>query len=154
MGGVRGDVISLTFMQTSIMEMGRPPAVQNADPAMWVTARQYAGRIVTISNAKIFDEPVFNYTRDFPFLWEEMSLPVSFKHDRAQTESILLQVAGKHTVPIQEMGEENGRRDGTPLFHAKSWCRASVYWRITVNWLELTVRFIVREHGVPMSKTE
>lgn len=36
MGGVRGDVIALTFTQTKIMEMGQPPAVQGADPAMWV----------------------------------------------------------------------------------------------------------------------
>ena len=34
MGGVRGDVIALTFTQTKIMEMGEPPAVQGADPAM------------------------------------------------------------------------------------------------------------------------
>ena len=34
MGGVRGDVIALGFIQTTIMEMGQPPAVQNADPAM------------------------------------------------------------------------------------------------------------------------
>ena len=66
MGGVRGDVIALGFIQTTIMEMGQPPAVQNADPAMWVHSRQYTGRLVTVSNAEIFDEPVYNYTRDFP----------------------------------------------------------------------------------------
>jgi small-conductance mechanosensitive channel len=33
MGGVRGDVIALTFTQTTIMEMGQPPPVQNAEPA-------------------------------------------------------------------------------------------------------------------------
>ena len=33
MGGVRGDVIELGFIKTTIMEMGQPPAVQNADPA-------------------------------------------------------------------------------------------------------------------------
>ena len=49
------------------MEMGQPPAVQNADPAMWVRARQYTGRVVTLTNDKIFDSPVYNYTRDFPF---------------------------------------------------------------------------------------
>ena len=64
MGGVRGDVIALGFIQTTIMEMGQPPPVQNADPAMWVQGRQYTGRIVTVSNAKMFDEPVFNYTRE------------------------------------------------------------------------------------------
>ena len=34
---------------------------------MWVHSRQFTGRIVTVSNEKIFDEPVYNYTRDFPY---------------------------------------------------------------------------------------
>jgi small-conductance mechanosensitive channel len=33
MGGVRGDVIALGFVRTTIMEMGQPPAVQPAEPA-------------------------------------------------------------------------------------------------------------------------
>lgn len=74
MGGVRGDVIALGFMQTTIMEMGQPPPVQSADPAMWVKARQYTGRVVTVSNLEVFDEPVFNYTREFPYLWEEITV--------------------------------------------------------------------------------
>jgi small-conductance mechanosensitive channel len=75
MGGVRGDVIALGFIQTTIMEMGQPPPVQNAEPAIWVQSRQYNGRIVIVSNDKIFDQPVYNYTRDFPYIWEELSLP-------------------------------------------------------------------------------
>ena len=51
MGGVRGDVIALGFIQTTIMEMGQPPAVQGADPAMWVRSRQYTGRVVTTIGA-------------------------------------------------------------------------------------------------------
>ena len=39
MGGVRGDVIRLGFIQTTIMEMGQPPSVQGAEPAMWVRTR-------------------------------------------------------------------------------------------------------------------
>src|SRR5947209_6306115 len=77
MGGVRGDVIGLSFTQTTIMEMGEAPAEQDAPPAMWVRARQYTGRIVTVTNDKIFDEPVYNYTREFPYIWEEMSIPIS-----------------------------------------------------------------------------
>ena len=69
MGGVRGDVIRLGFMQTTIMEMGQPPGAQQDEPSMWVHARQYTGRIVTVSNDKIFDTPVYNYTRDFPYVW-------------------------------------------------------------------------------------
>jgi small-conductance mechanosensitive channel len=86
MGSVRGDVIALNFIQTVIMEMGEPPSVQEEDPGMWVRSRQYSGRIVTISNAQIFEEPVYNYSRDFPYIWEEMHLPISFKHDRNRAE--------------------------------------------------------------------
>ena len=39
LGGVRGDVIALGFVRTTIMEMGQPPAVQPADPAQWVRSR-------------------------------------------------------------------------------------------------------------------
>ena len=98
MGGVRGDVVALGFFQTTIMEMGQPPAVQSADPAVWVQSRQFTGRIVTVANSKIFDEPVYNYTREFPFIWEEMRLPIAYRDDRARAEQILLEAARKHAV--------------------------------------------------------
>lgn len=62
MGGMRRGVIALGLTQTTIMEMGQPPAVQEADPAMWAQSRQYTGRVVSVSNGRIFDEPVDNYT--------------------------------------------------------------------------------------------
>jgi small-conductance mechanosensitive channel len=83
MGGIRGEVIGLGFLQTVIMEMGQPPEVQSADPAMWVQARQYSARLVTVTNAKIFDEPVYNDAKDFPFLWEDASAYLLFV--RSQT---------------------------------------------------------------------
>jgi small-conductance mechanosensitive channel len=130
------------------MEMGQPPSVQEADPAMWVRARQYTGRIVTVTNAKIFDEPVFNYTRHFPFLWEEMSVPVSFKDDRARAEKILLDVAEKHTVKLAELGSEALQELKRRYLMESGDVKPRVYWRITDNWLEMTVRFVVRDHGV------
>lgn len=54
MGGVRGDVVSLSFFQTVIMEMGEPPSVQSAKPDVWVQSRQFSGRIVTVSNSTLF----------------------------------------------------------------------------------------------------
>ena len=105
MGGVRGDVIALGFIQTTIMEMGQPPAVEaNTDPAMWVRSRQFTGRIVTVTNDKIFDEPVYNYTRDFPYIWEEMRLPIGYKADRARAERILLDAARLARGPGERAG--------------------------------------------------
>lgn len=45
-------------------------------PSMWVRGRQFSGRIVTLNNGVIFNEPIYNYSRDFPYLWEEMDVPV------------------------------------------------------------------------------
>ena len=103
MGGVRGDVIELGFIKTTIMEMGQPPAVQSAEPAMWVKSRQYTGRVVTVTNDKVFDEPIYNYTRDFPYLWEELTLPIAYAADRDRAEQILLEVAERHGVQREEL---------------------------------------------------
>jgi small-conductance mechanosensitive channel len=154
MGGVRGDVIALGFMQTTIMEMGQPPPVQNAEPAMWVKSRQYTGRIVTVTNDKIFDTPVFNYTRDFPFIWEELSLPITYKDDRAKAEQVLLQSAERCTIKLSEMSEEHIREMERRYQIRRNDIHPRVYWRLTDNWIEMTVRFISREFGVRDLKDE
>ena len=147
MGGVRGDVIALGFVQTTILEMGEPPAVQGAAPAMWVMGRQFTGRIVSVSNSQIFTTPVYNYSRDFPLLWEEMDLPITYTADRARAEEILLDVARKHTDEMREGGEVAMQammhRYAMPLADLTP----QVFYRITDNWLELGLRFLAPAHG-------
>lgn len=147
MGHIRGDVIALTFLQTVIMEMGQPAEGDAGDPA-WVQARQYTGRIVRISNAVIFDDPVYNYTREFPYIWEEMRLPVPYDADRARAEKILLDAANKRTVRIAELGEEALRALEGRYVMKRSELEPKVYWRLTDNWLEMTVRFLVPDSGI------
>lgn len=148
MGGVRGDVIALTFMQTKIMEMGQPPSVQGADPAMWVKSRQFTGRIVTVTNDKVFDEPVYNYTREFPFIWEEMTLPIPYRADRARAEAILLSCVAERVGPLDRQSEPVRRALERRYFIDADDLTPRVFYRLTDNWLELTVRFIVGEHGI------
>ena len=148
MGGVRGDVIAVDFTQTTIMEMGQPPPVQGADPAVWVQSREYTGRIVTVTNAKLFDEPVYNYSRDFPYLWEEMRLPITYTADRQRAERILLDAADRHTLKIGELGREALDEMQRRYVLQRADLQPRVYYRLTDNWLELTVRFIVRDHGI------
>jgi small-conductance mechanosensitive channel len=149
MGGVRGDVIALGFTQTTIMEMGQPPGVQSDEPAMWVKSRQYTGRIVTVPNSKVFDEPIYNYTRDFDLIWEELSLPIAYTADRKVAEEILLGAAEKQQVhptnlSATELKELSRRYDVLDLndFGPR------VYQRLTDNWLELSVRWLTRSRGV------
>jgi small-conductance mechanosensitive channel len=148
MGGARGDVIALTFMQTKIMEMGQPPAVQGADPAMWVQSRQFTGRIVTVTNDKVFDEPVYNYTREFPFIWEEMSVPIPYRADRRRAEAILLECVEHVAGTVDRQSEPVRRAIERRYFLNVDDLTPRVFYRMTDNWLELSVRFIVREHGI------
>lgn len=148
LGGVRGDVIALGFLHTTIMEMGQPPAVQSADPAMWVRSRQYTGRIVTVTNAKVFDEPVANYTRDFPYIWEEISLPIPYRADRARAEQILLSATERHAVRADDLSRDAILELQRRYFIREPDVRPRVFWRLTDNWLEMTVRFVCLDHGV------
>jgi small-conductance mechanosensitive channel len=148
MGGVRGDVIRIGFVQTTIMEMGQPPAEQSENPGMWVEARQYSGRIVSVSNAMIFDEPVYNYSRDFPFIWEEMHIPISYKDDRRRAEQIILEAAERHALTETDLPEEAMREMRRRYFMKTSSVKPNVYWRITDNWVELSVRFVTHVEGI------
>jgi small-conductance mechanosensitive channel len=155
MGGVRGDVVALSYLRTTIMEMGQPPDVQNDEPAMWINGRQYTGRIVTITNDKIFDTPVYNYTREFPYVWEEIRIPVKHDADWRRVESILLDVATRHTADIVR-----GAREALPqLLHRFALAEEpriepETFVRITDNWTELTVRFLAKDHGLRKIKSD
>lgn len=148
MGGVRGDVIALSFMQTKIMEMGQPPPVQNDDPAMWVKSRQFTGRIVTVTNDKIFDEPVYNYTDQFPYMWDEISLGIHYDGPHEEVEALLVDSARRNALCGDRMPREELEKLERRYALSAGQIDPRVYLRITDNWLELTVRFLCPDHGV------
>jgi small-conductance mechanosensitive channel len=152
-GGVRGDVVALGFMQTTVLEMGESPPEQAAEPAIWVRGRQYTGRVVRVTNDRIFDSPVYNYTREFPYVWDEIMIPIHHNADRKRAEEILLAVAGARTrdviseaTPcIDELRKHYFVKGDIEL-------EPRVFMTITDNWLELALRFVSREPGVRVLK--
>jgi small-conductance mechanosensitive channel len=148
MGGVRGDVIDLGFLQTRIMEMGESFAAQSSDNPSWVHARQYTGRVVTVTNDKVFDQPIYNYTREFPYMWEELQIPVYYGSDRRRAEAILVDSAREVTAAVREASlgaqkkfSEKYAIDLDPL-------EPRVYYNLTDNYIELHLRFLTPVHGV------
>jgi small-conductance mechanosensitive channel len=152
-GGVRGDVIALGFMQTTVMEMGQSPSEQQDDPSMWVRGRQYSGRIIRVTNDKVFDMPIYNYTRDFPYMWDELAIPIRYADDYEKVEGMLLDIARKHTTEI--MGKASRSLAG---LHGKYFLSETpdvephVYIRITDNWVELSLRYIALPTGARVLK--
>lgn len=100
-----------------------------------------------MTNSKIFAEPVYNYSRDFPIIFEEMRIPVTYACDRARAERILLEAADRHTKEIVETGaaalQDILRRFTMP----EADLEPRVFYRITDNWLELGLRFLSPTHG-------
>ncbi len=147
-GALRGDVLSIGFLHTRLLEIGEPGDVNEQDqPGTWVRARQYSGRLVTVTNDKVFDEAVFNYSREFPYLWEEIHLPVRYTGDHDGAERILLDAAVAVTAPVSEAARPAIDRFNATYGVVMEDPAPRVYWRVTDNWLELTVRFLVPERG-------
>ncbi len=132
LGGIRGDVIDIGVLRTTLMEIGE-----------WVNADLYNGRIVRVANSFIFKEPVFNYTANFPFVWDEIMIPIAYQSDIPFTREVLVQVADEmvgNYVPLarkywQEM-KEVYFLDDTPVDP-----------RVTIsandNWVEFILRYVV-----------
>ncbi len=77
-----------------------------------------------------------------------MILPISYADDRERAERILMEAAETHTVKIAELGAEAIEEMRRRYFMRSTDMRPRVYYRLTDNWLELTVRFVAEESGV------
>lgn len=84
LGGVKGDVIDIGILRTTLMEMGE-----------WVQGDLYDGRMVRITNAAVFKEPVVNYSGEFPFLWDEIQIPIHHRSDHVLARQMISDVAAQ-----------------------------------------------------------
>ena len=114
---------------------------------MWVKSRQFTGRVVTVSDSLIFDEPVFNYTASFPTSGRRSAFPSSTRADRRRAEEVLLDAARRHALdpgePTASVLQEMKTYYGAEAFDFEP----HVYYRLTDNWLELTARFLYNVRG-------
>jgi small-conductance mechanosensitive channel len=102
---------------------------------------------VTVTNDKIFEEPVYNSTRDFPYIWEEIRIPIHYTSDRGLAERILLDAAEKATADAQRDAKLHVQKMAEIYDIDIGKLAPSVYYRITDNWLELTLRFLVSDRS-------
>jgi small-conductance mechanosensitive channel len=155
MGGVRGDVISLGFLRTTILEMGQPHGDGDSGIPIWVQARQYTGRIVTVTNGAVFDEPVYNYSRDFPFIWEELHIQVKHDTDLDLAERLITEAAARHSLKPSDVGagvmQRLRRRYFVPAEEVS--LEPEVFFTLTSSWVELALRFVVPTHDIRRVKS-
>ena len=129
---MKGDVIDVGFFYTRMMEVGA-----------WIGGDQVSGRIVQLSNSRVFGTPVFNYTQNFAYIWDEITLPITYTSNLQAATKILLDVGGEYSREFLTGAEaqlrEMERYFVVPAFELKP----NVYVKVTSNWLELTMRYVV-----------
>ncbi|MGB2581620.1 MAG: mechanosensitive ion channel family protein [Thermoplasmata archaeon] len=98
-GTVKGYVLDITTMYTELREFGE-----------WMHGDTFTGRIVTVPNSLIFDQPVCNYTRDFPFVWDEVVNLVTYESDIEVAKKYMLESTKEVVGELMEQNFERYRR--------------------------------------------
>jgi small-conductance mechanosensitive channel len=131
-GNVVGDVLDISMLRTTVMEIGE-----------WVKADQYTGRIVTVANRMVFSDPVFNYTQHWRYLWDEITIPITYDSDWRWAGEIILEHGQEYSACFQDQAqtELSGMMERYPL-HDTS-VGPMLYIVMTDNWIEMTLRYVV-----------
>jgi hypothetical protein len=77
-----------------------------------------------------------------------MRLPIPYSADRDRVERILLEAARRHAVKTEELTPEAAEELKRRYFIGDLGTQPRVYFRITDNWLEMAVRFVVHDRGI------
>lgn len=132
LGGIKGDVIDIGILRTTLMELGD-----------WVQGDNYNGRIVRVANSFVFKEPVFNYSGDFTFLWDEFKLPVRMTSDWELAQRLIEGAVEAHTAQFRPDAASQWQHMLGKYLIEPALIDPSVTVKVTDNWYEFTARYVV-----------
>lgn len=130
--GIKGDVIDIDSVYTTMMEIGE-----------WVSSDNYSGRIVKLSNAFVFKGPVYNYSNDFPFLWDEFNLPIRYGSDTELAKSIVIEVAQEILSEYVRDSISQWQAIVNKYYIEDAQVAPSLAITLTDNWVQFNLRYIV-----------
>ena len=130
-GGIKGDVIDIRFLQTSLLEIGN-----------WVVEDQSTGRVVHIPNSMVFRHAVLNYTRDFEFIWNEIKVTITFESNWKKAKEIILNHAQEEADRIKKEVDRLIRRMAAHYLIYYEKLTPIVYVKIVGSGVELSLRYL------------
>src|SRR5256712_9244216 len=84
-----GYVVAITPMNTTLREVGG-----------LLYGDSFTGRYVTIPDSQILKGNVFNATKDTLFIWDQITVSVTYESDHRLAEKLLLESAADIVVPV------------------------------------------------------
>jgi small-conductance mechanosensitive channel len=142
----KGDVVDVDFLVTTLWEVGGD----------LVDSHQPSGRTVTVPNSVALSSEVYNYSlSEFPYVWNELAVQVSYETDLALAREEMVAVAdGMIGDEMAERVEEyRSALSETPV-------ELEVRDRPTVNvvqresWVELRLRYLVHPKRMQRRRNE
>lgn len=130
--GIKGDVIDIGATKTTLMEIGE-----------WVKSDNYNGRIVQISNSFIFKGAVRNYSTDFPFVWDEIILPITFNSDLKLVDEIVKKATDEFLMGYAQFAKDNWEIMVNKYLIENANVEPSLMFVLNDNWVEFTLRYVV-----------
>lgn len=132
LGGIKGDVIDIGFLRTSLMEIGD-----------WVGGDLYNGRITRVANSFIFKEPVYNYSGDFPFLWDEIKVPIRHESDIELATSLFTDILNEVQGEYIDDAKVHWDKMTEKLMLEDAQLEPMVKLTFDENWITFTLRYVV-----------
>jgi len=130
-GGVKGDVIDVRLFQSSLLELGN-----------WIKEDQSTGRVVHVPNSAVFKSPLYNYTKDFEFIWNEIKIVITFESNWKKAEEIVLKHAKKEEEKIRsQMGSLIRKMANKYLIYYEK-LTPIVYVKIVDFGVEVSLRYL------------
>lgn len=132
LGRHSGDVVDQRIFEFTVLEIGN-----------WVHADQSTGRIIHVPNGKVFTEPLANYTRGFPYIWNELEVTVTFESDWRAAKELLLEIVKTATEDLDDAQREIRAASRLFLIHYGT-LTPTVYTSVVRNGVRLTLRYLCR----------
>lgn len=137
-GEVFGDVYKIDFLTTTVWEIGAP-----YKPG-FVQAEQPTGRLVTFPNSEILTGTVVNLTKDFPFVWDELTAAVANESDVRFCMKVIDEVASNLMGNyMQEPASKYTEILKKARLDYKIAVKPEVFVSMQESWTDISVRYLV-----------
>ena len=110
----------------------------NRDPV----SSQSTGRIVHVPNGNVFSQSVTNYTGQFPYIWNEIGVLVTFESDWQAAKAILQHIGQERCLAIAEQAEHRIAQSRKRFMIYYSKLTPVVYTSVLDSGVMLTLRHL------------
>ena len=126
-----GDVIDIGIFYTTLLETNE-----------WVNGDQATGRLSIIPNSLVLSGVVNNYTKDHPYIWDEISIPVTYDSDWREALTIIERVIDAETKEITAKSEVSVSKLSNKYYLPQKSTEPTVFATLTDNWINMNIRYI------------